>query len=219
MCRHLRQCLGPQDIGSRSNGLRSGKLQSHSRQRNLTIILMRWCELSRNRQSQRHGRMTRGAMNSRASGSQTAHRFRNFLHQDTIKGYYFDNNGRHAVPRDFWPTPGADGVLETGIHWPYGRPNAWHEQRPSYQLFLMQSELEALLSDQPANKRPFPESKMPELVAAMSNLDERLNRQKQREALRKSPEFERYHLTDDVFRKAEKQMPRKPGRKPLRPEE
>ena len=151
--------------------------------------------------------------------SQTAHRFRNFLHQDTIKGYYFDNNGRHAVPRDFWPTPGADGVLETGIHWPYGRPNAWHEQRPSYQLFLMQSELEALLSDQPANERPFPESKMPELVAAMSNLDERLNRQKQREALRKSPEFERYHLTDDVFRKAEKQMPRKPGRKPLRPEE
>ena len=83
----------------------------------------------------------------------------------------------------------------------------------------MQSELEALLSDQPANERPFPESKMPELVAAMSNLDERLNRQKQREALRKSPEFERYHLTDDVFRKAEKQMPRKPGRKPLRPEE
>jgi hypothetical protein len=53
----------------------------------------------------------------------------------------------------------------------------------------------------------------------MRKLDERLNRKEQRKALRKLPEFERYHLTDDVFREAEKQVPRRPGRKALRPEQ
>jgi hypothetical protein len=32
------------------------------------------------------------------------------------------------------------------------------------------------------------------------------------------PEFAQYRLTDDVLREAEKQVPRKPGRKRLSPE-
>src|SRR5262245_29160514 len=48
--------------------------------------------------------------------SQTAHRLRNLLHQDTMKAYYFDNSGRQTVACNFWPTPAADGVLETGMY-------------------------------------------------------------------------------------------------------
>ena len=59
---------------------------------------------------------------------------------------------------------------------------------------------------------------MQDLVAALRTLDHLPNREEQREALRKMPEFERYHLTDDVLREAEKQVPRRPGRKQLHPE-
>ena len=149
---------------------------------------------------------------------QTAHRLRNFLHQDTIKAYYFDNNGCRVVACNFWPIPAADGVLETGIYWPFGRRNTGYEQRPSYPLFMKQLELDALLSEQPAEKTGLPRAKMPDLVAALRALDHLPNREKQREALHKSQEFERYHLTDAVLREAEKQVPRKPGRKPIQPE-
>jgi hypothetical protein len=146
--------------------------------------------------------------------SQTAHRLRNLLHQDTLKAYYFDNDGRQVVACNFWPTPAADGVLEMGNYWPFGRPNTWWEKRPSYPLFLKQSELDTLLCENPAEKPGLPGAKMPELVAALRELNHLPNRTKQREALRKLPEFERYHLTDDVLREAEKQVPRKPGRQP-----
>ena len=150
---------------------------------------------------------------------QTAHRLRNFLHQDTIKAYYFDNDGCQVVACNFWPIPAADGVLETGIYWPFGRRNTRCEQPPSYPLFLKQLELDALLSEQPAGKTGLPRPKMPDLVAALRALAHLPNRKKQREVLRNSPEFERYHLTDEVLREAEKQVPRKPGRKPPRSEQ
>ncbi len=60
----------------------------------------------------------------------------------------------------------ADGVMESGTYWRFGKPTRWYKLRPNYSLFLLQSELDALLSEQPAKKRPFPEAKMPELVAA-----------------------------------------------------
>jgi hypothetical protein len=151
--------------------------------------------------------------------SETIHRLRNFLHRDQLKAYYFENDGCRSLPREFWATAHADGVMESGTYWPCGRPTRWHEQRPNHPLFVKQSELDALLSDQSAKKATLLKSKIPELVAAMRKFDKRLNRKEQREALRKLPEFERYHLTDDVFREAEKQVPRKPGRKPLDPEQ
>ena len=75
------------------------------------------------------------------------------------------------------------------------------------------------MHEQPAKKRRFPEAKMPDLVAALRKLDHLPNRKKQREAVRKLPEFEQYHLTDDMLRIAEKQVPRKPGRKSLPPKQ
>jgi hypothetical protein len=149
---------------------------------------------------------------------QTAHRLRSFLHQGTLEAYYFGNDGRHSVSREFWATPLAHGVVETGVYWPFGHPKRWHDQRLYHSLFVKQSELDALLSEQPAEKRRLPRAKKPDLVTALRTLDHLPNRQKQREAVRKLPEFEGYHLTDDVFREAEKQVPRKRGRKPLRPD-
>jgi len=149
--------------------------------------------------------------------SQTVHRLRNFLHQGTLKAYYFTDHGRHSVPREFWATAPADGEMESGTHWPFGKPTRSFEWRPNHALFLLQSELDLLLSERPAKKRPFPNAKMPDLVAALRTLDHLPNREKQREALRNLPEFEQYRLTDHVLREAERQAPRGPGRKRPRP--
>jgi hypothetical protein len=143
--------------------------------------------------------------------NQTVHRLRNFLHQGELKAYYFGKDGRDSVSRDFWATTDANGVMELGIYRPLS-------QRPlcyGFALLLLQSELDAVLNKQPAEKSGLPRAQMPDLVAALRTLNHLPNREKQREALRN----ERYHLTDDVLREAEKQVPRKPGRKPLRPEQ
>ena len=150
---------------------------------------------------------------------QTEHRLRSFLHQGTLKAYYFRYDGCHRLSREFWATAQADGVIVSGIYWPFGRPTRTQDQGLYYPLFVNQSELDALLSEQPAKNPGLPGAKMPDLVAALRTLDHLPNREKQREALRKLPEFERYHLTDDVLGEAEKQVPRKPGRKPPRPKQ
>ncbi len=82
-------------------------------------------------------------------------------------GYYFENDGRHTVSREFWATAEADGGLESGFYWPFGRPSRIYEQRPNYPLFLLQLELDTLLNAEPAKTRPLPRSKIPELVAAL----------------------------------------------------
>jgi hypothetical protein len=93
--------------------------------------------------------------------TETVQRLRNFLHQGILTSYYFDDYGRHTVPRDFWATAQADDVIETGTYWPYGKQTRVYESRPNCQLFLLQSELDGLLSKQPPKKRPFPKSIMP----------------------------------------------------------
>jgi hypothetical protein len=150
--------------------------------------------------------------------SQTVDRLRSFLHQGTLKATYFAHDGSNHVSREFWATTQADGLIESGTYWPFGKPSHWHEQRPNYPLFVKQSELDALLSEQAAQKPSLPSGKMSGLVAALRTLDHLPNREKQRKALRNLPEFERYHLTDEVLREAEQQVPRKPGRKPRRPQ-
>ena len=147
---------------------------------------------------------------------ETAHRLRNSLHQDAIKAFYFENSGRYAVSRNFWPSPAANGTLETGIYWPFGQPNTVHEQRPNYPLFFEQSELDALLSEQSTKKRPLPGAKMPELVAAMRKIDDLPNRTAQLQALRNMPEFREFKITNALFRAAAKHVPRDAGRKSRR---
>jgi hypothetical protein len=83
--------------------------------------------------------------------TRTEHRLRNFLHQRVLTAYYFGglfDQGQHAVPREFWATTDADGVLLADRYWPLGRPRALYEQRRSYPLYVLESELSTLLSDE-----------------------------------------------------------------------
>src|SRR6266851_5218820 len=151
--------------------------------------------------------------------NQTVRRLHDFMHLGKLKTYYFEYDGRHSVSREYWSTAEADGSIESGTYWPLGKAVRWYEQRLNYALVFKQSELDALLNERPAENAELPRAKMPDLVAALRSLDHLPNRKKQREVLRRLPEFEQYHLTDDIFREAEKQVPRKPGRKPARPKE
>ena len=145
--------------------------------------------------------------------NETVNRLRNLLHEGKLHGYYFDNDGHHTTSREFWATADADGVLETGLYWPFGRPSRVYEQRPNYPLFLLQSELDTLLSAEPAKKRSLPRSKIPELVAALRELGGLPNRQAQYAALCELPQFREFKITRADFREAARHLPRKGGRK------
>jgi hypothetical protein len=144
---------------------------------------------------------------------QAVRQLRNLLHQGKLHGYYFGHGGRQSVSCEFWATADADGVLETGVYWPFGPPS-WgvYEQRPNCPLFLLQSELDELLSAEPA-KRSLPRSKIPELVAALREHGDLQDRQSQYEALCELPQFREFKITRADFREAARHLPRKGGRK------
>jgi hypothetical protein len=148
--------------------------------------------------------------------NQTMHRLRNFLHEGRLKAYYFGDDGCHPVSREFWATAKADGVMESGIYWPFGGPTRLHESRPKYSLFLLQSELDVLLSEQPAKKRSLPKAKMRDLVAALRELDGLPNRSAQLQALCNMPEFREFKITNALFREAARLVPRGAGRRSRR---
>jgi hypothetical protein len=149
--------------------------------------------------------------------SQTARRLRNFLHQGTLKAYYFADDGRrHPVSSDFWATAQANGVLESGTFWPFGGPSRVLERRPNFPLFLVQSELGVLLSEELAEKRQFPQGRRPELAAAYRAPEIAMlpNRQAQRRAISELEQFRQYRITDRLFREAERASgPRDSGSK------
>jgi hypothetical protein len=148
--------------------------------------------------------------------SQTVHRLRNLLHQGKLNAYYFDEYGSHTVRRDSWVTTETNGVLESGTYWPFGEPSRVYERQPNYRLFLRQTELDKLLSEESSKKRSLPKSKMSELVAALRRLDHHPNRRAQYEALCELPEFREYKITDAIFREAARHVPREAGRKSRR---
>ncbi len=143
----------------------------------------------------------------------TVHRLRNLLHEGKLHGYYFEDDGSHTISRQFWATAKADGGLESGLYWPFGRPSRLFEQRPSYPLFLSQSELDSLLSAEPNKKRSLPRSKIPELVVALRELGGLPNREAQHKALCELPQFREFEITRADFREAARRVPRGPGRK------
>jgi hypothetical protein len=152
--------------------------------------------------------------------NQSSHRLRNFLHQGELKAYYFGKDGRHSLSRDFWATTDADELMESGIYWPLGKspqlaPNYMCGLLPNHRLFLLQSELDALLSEQPAKKRPFPEANIRELVIGLRSLDH-LTRPAQFQALCDMPKFRDFKITHALFRTAAKEEPRVAGRKSQR---
>jgi hypothetical protein len=82
----------------------------------------------------------------------TEHRLRSLLHLGVATAYYFGglfDQDRHAVARDFWATAEANGILLSGIIWPFGKPGSLFEKRPYHQLFLLETDLDALLSTDP----------------------------------------------------------------------
>jgi hypothetical protein len=140
----------------------------------------------------------------------TVDKLRKLMHQGKPTAYYFGSpfdRDRHPVEANSWATADANGVLEEGWYWPFGR-----QVRYPVRLFLLEAELDALLSDHPARKRRFPDVKYPDLVATLRKLD--LPRKKQRATVRSMPEFEPYNITELVFRRAFRLAgQRGPGRK------
>jgi hypothetical protein len=87
----------------------------------------------------------------------TEHRVRSFLHHGVAAAYYFgglSDQGRHAVAREFWATTEAEGLLISGTIWPFGKPGSFYQPRPNHPLFLLESDLNALLSADPKSPTP-----------------------------------------------------------------
>jgi hypothetical protein len=129
---------------------------------------------------------------------QAVRQLRNLLHQGKLHGYYFGHWGRQSVSCEFWATADANGILERAVYWPLGRPSSLYEQRPNCPLFVLRSELDALLSAEPAKKRSLPRSKIPELVAALRELGDLQNRQLQYAALCELPQFREFKITAPI---------------------
>jgi hypothetical protein len=145
---------------------------------------------------------------------QTVPRLRNLLNQGKLKAYYFENDGRHSVSREFWATAQADGVIESGTYWPFGKPAHWYDKLPDYSLFVKQSELDALRVEEPTKNRPFPLGEKTELAATYRRpeIEALPTRADQREAIKKLDQFKSYHITDRLFREAERASgKRQPG--------
>jgi hypothetical protein len=141
--------------------------------------------------------------------NQTVQRLRDLLHQGKLNAYYFKKRGRVFVSPHFWATTDANGVMEVGI---YGLPLCY-----GFALLLLQSELDALLSEQPAKKRRLPRSKVPDLATSLRELDHLPNRPAQLQALRDMPKFREFIITHAVFREVIKLVgPRPAGRKSRR---
>jgi hypothetical protein len=81
----------------------------------------------------------------------TANKLRHFLHEGRLlKACYFGDGlfaGRHDIASEFWATTDADHVLESGTFFPLGEPSSLRERRLNYLVFLLQAELDALLSE------------------------------------------------------------------------
>jgi hypothetical protein len=96
--------------------------------------------------------------------TQVEHRLRNYLHQRVLAAYYFGDlfhPGRQAVASVFWATTEADEVIRRGTYQPLGKRRTLYEQeRPSYPLFFLESELAVLLSE----KLPLPNAAVATLV-------------------------------------------------------
>src|SRR5271169_1908692 len=104
----------------------------------------------------------------------TEHRLRGLLHLGLAAAYYFGGlfgEGRHAVAREFWATPEANGMLLSGIIWPLGKPGSLFEQRPNYPLFLLETDLNTLLSVDPESPPSGAESSSESSRSGFEHLD------------------------------------------------
>lgn len=143
--------------------------------------------------------------------TKTEDRLRKPLHRGVLTAYYFGglfDQGRHAVAREFWATTEADGVLMSGTYWPFGKPRAWHEPRPSYQLFFLESQLATLLSEDPkppphlrqaGNRRGRKPTKLEQVKQAMRR---DLSQGSELQNMREKELSAKYGVSRDTARKA-----------------
>jgi hypothetical protein len=134
----------------------------------------------------------------------TVQQLRNSLHQGTIDAVYFTRDGPQRVDENFWATPEADDTLQRGTYWPFGKPYRWQEA-PNYSVFIKQSQLDALLSEERA-ERKFPMRNKSKLAAAYRDptIASLPTRKAQREAIKKLEQFKFYQITHSLFREAER---------------
>lgn len=134
----------------------------------------------------------------------TVQRLRKVLHEGTIDAVYFTRDGPQRVDEKFWATTEADGILEQGTYWPFGKPKRWHDA-PNCRLYIKQSRLDALLSEERAGRK-FPMQKKSELAAAYHDpiVASLPTRKAQREAIQKLEQFKSYQIAHRLFREAEK---------------
>jgi hypothetical protein len=99
--------------------------------------------------------------------------------------------GWHTLSGENWSLPGAETALFRG----------------AVPLYFLRSEFDALF------KRPFPNAKMPALVAALREHADKLGPER-RELVGQLPQFRDHHITDPIWREAERDAPLPRGRRP-----
>jgi hypothetical protein len=145
--------------------------------------------------------------------SDTLRRLRDCLFGGQLTAYYFPalfGLREAAVGGEFWATQEADDALVKGEYWPFGRPN---RQRP-FPLYLLKSEFDALLSGRQSTakkERPLPRAMQPKLAEALREYDK--PGPERRQAVKGRPEFAPYHITEEDWRRAERQAPLPRGRR------
>jgi hypothetical protein len=136
----------------------------------------------------------------------TLRRLRGFVSTGELVPHYgVGVFGWLAVPQDFWAAPEGEDALGSG----YYSPSPGH-RKPSYQLRVLKSELDALFK----KRVSFSPSRISALVEALKQHDHELG-PKRRELVSQLPQFRDYHITDDIWREAEKQAPLPRGRRPI----
>jgi hypothetical protein len=69
-------------------------------------------------------------------------RFRQFLFEKKLTAYYFSvRHGRQAIEHRFWAAPEADGVIETGQYYPFGKPRRLGQSFPCERVLIQEAEL------------------------------------------------------------------------------
>jgi|SRR6516225_521600 hypothetical protein len=137
----------------------------------------------------------------------TARQLLDYLYAGQLAAYYFvDAFGWQMVQSEFWSSPYAEDALRSGWFWPFGR----RQRQPSYQLYLVRSEFEALFLQANLKKGSFKPSMMPALKALVRECADIKPRAEQFRLIReKFPA----RLTDKLLRGVVKdEQPRDPGR-------
>jgi hypothetical protein len=117
----------------------------------------------------------------------------------------FGSFGWLKVQREFWSSPYAEDALWSGWYWPFGR----RQRQPSYQLYLVRSEFDALISPVPSAPKVM---SVPEIVAFLHDHPDKTRKEQWRLICEQYPDR---HIPRRRWRQALKKAspPRDSGRR------